>query len=175
MINDKELTNEEINLIIQRLPYDWWASLAPEILLKLLSDDELSEWVISTSKPWIALVLRPIGELSNAPGLENFSHPGFNPEIYPLLVRRLRGRRERDILPESADSLLELLEAIESSIKKIPPRPGRTHHLSGWLAQPLEKWPDISPKVAFSGDEIIGQRLLSRKTGFHENIDLINL
>lgn len=175
MFSDKELTNEEINLIIERLPYDWWASLAPEILLKLLSDDELSEWVISNPKPWVALVLRPIGEFSNAPGLENFSHPGFNPDIYPLLVRRLRGRRERDRLPESADSLLELLEAIESSVKKIPPRPGRTHHLSGWLAQPLEKWPDISPKVAFSGDEIIGQRLLSRKTGFHENIDLINL
>ena len=99
--------------------------------------------------------MRPIGEFSNAPGLENFKHPGFDPEIYPLLIRRLRGRRERDSLPESADCLLDLLEAIDSSIAKTPPSPGRTHVLSGWLAQPIEKWPDISPKVVFSGDEII--------------------
>ena len=125
-------------------------------------------------RPWIALVLRPIGELCNTPGLQNFSHPGFNPEIYPLLVRRLRGRRERDRLPESADSLLELLDALESSIKKIPPSPGRTHPLSGWLAQPIEKWPDISPKVAFSGNETVSERLISRKSGFHENMVMIN-
>ena len=172
---NRELTNNEITLIIERLPYDWWASLSSEILLKFLLDDELSEWLISNPQPWIALVMRPIGEFSNAPGLENFKHPGFDPEIYPLLIRRLRGRRERDSLPESADCLLDLLEAIDSSIAKTPPSPGRTHVLSGWLAQPIEKWPDISPKVVFSGDEIIGQRLLSRNTGFHDNMGIMNL
>lgn len=172
---NRELTNNEITLIIERLPYDWWASLSSEILLKFLLDDELSEWLISNPQPWIALVMRPIGEFSNAPGLENFKHPGFDPEIYPLLIRRLRGRRERDSLPESADCLLDLLEAIDSSIAETPPSPGRTHVLSGWLAQPIEKWPDISPKVVFSGDEIIGQRLLSRKTGFHDNMGIMNL
>ena len=171
----KELTNDDLNRIIERLPYDWWAPLSPEILLKLLANEELAEWTISNSKPWAALVLRPIGELGNAPGLENFTHPGFNPEIYPLLVRRLRGRREREGLPKSADSLVDLLEAIEASIKKILPGPGKTHFLSGWLAQPLQKWPEISPNIAFSGDAIIGERLLSRKTGFHENIAAINL
>ena len=174
-MENKELTNKELNRIIEKLPYDWWAPISPEILLKLLTEEESTEWLISNAKPWIALVLRPIGELGNAPGLENFSHPGFNPEIYPLLIRRLRGRRERDGLPSSADPLVDLLEAIESSIKKIPPGSGKTHLLSGWLAQPLEKWPEITPRVAFSGDPIIGERLLSRKTGYHDNIVSINL
>jgi hypothetical protein len=119
--------------------------------------------------------LRPSGELGNAPGLGDFSHPGFNPEIHSLLIRKLRRRQERKGLPESANSLLDLLDAIESSIRNVPPNPGRTHLLSGWLAQPLHKWPDISPKAAFNGNAEIGERLLSRKTGFSENMASINL
>jgi len=174
-VENKELTNEEILLIIERLPYDWWAPLSSDILLRLLSEDGLTEWTLSNSKPWLALILRPKGELGTAPGLENFAHPGFNPDLYPLLIRRLRGRREREGLPQSADSLVDLLDAIESSIKEVPPIPGKTHLLSGWLAQPIEKWPDITPKVAFAGDPTIGERLLSRKTGFHTSMSSINL
>ncbi len=133
-VDGRELSKEELNLIIERLPYDWWAPISSDILLKMLSDEESNDWLFSQSYPWPALILRPIGESSNAPGLENLSHPGFNPEIYSLLVRRLRGRRGRDELPSSADSLLDLLDAIESSIHSTPPLPGRTHSLSGWLA-----------------------------------------
>jgi len=174
-IDGRELSKEELNFIIERLPYDWWAPISSDILLKMLSTDESNEWLFSHPYPWPALVLRPIGESSNAPGLENLSHPGFNLEIYSLLVRRLRGRRGRDELPNSADSLLDLLDAIESSIDSTPPLTGRTHSLSGWLAQPIEKWPDFSSQIIFDGDPIIGERLLSRKTGFHENISSINL
>ena len=174
-VDGRELSKEELNLIIERLPYDWWAPISSDILLKMLSDEESNDWLFSQSYPWPALILRPIGESSNAPGLENLSHPGFNPEIYSLLVRRLKGRRGRDELPSSADSLLDLLDAIESSIHSTPPLPGRTHSLSGWLAQPIEKWPDFSSQIIFDGDPIIGERLLSRKTGFHENTNSINL
>tara|TARA_Y100000748_G_scaffold94326_1_gene78741 strand:- start:119 stop:2746 length:2628 start_codon:yes stop_codon:yes gene_type:complete len=174
-IDGRELSKEELNLIIERLPYDWWAPISSDILLKILSDEESNDWLFSQAHPWPALVLRPIGESSNAPGLENLSHPGFNPEIYSLLIRRLRGRRGRDELPSAADSLLDLLDAIESSIYSTPPLPGRTHSLSGWLAQPIEKWPDFSSQIIFDGDPIIGERLLSRKTGFHENTSSINL
>ena len=174
-IDGRELSREELGYITERLPYDWWAPISSEILLKMLSNEELNDWLFSSSYPWPALVLRPIGESSNIPGLENLSHPGFNPEIYPLLVRRLRGRRGRDILPKSADSLLDLLDAIESTINSTPPLPGRTHSLSGWLAQPIEKWPNFSSQIIFEGDPVIGERLLSRKTGFHENIYSINL
>jgi len=174
-IDGRELSKQELNFIIERLPYDWWAPISSDILLKMLSNEESNEWLFSHPHPWPALVLRPIGELSNAPGLENLSHPGINLEIYPLLVRRLRGRKGRDELPNSADSLLDLLDAIESSIDSTPPLTGRTHSLSGWLAQPIEKWPDFSSQIIFDGDPIIGERLLSRKTGFHENIDSINL
>ena len=174
-IDGRELSKEELGYITERLPYDWWAPISSEILLKMLSNEELNDWLFSSSYPWPALVLRPIGESSNIPGLENLSHPGFNPEIYPLLVRRLRGRRGRDILPNSADSLLDLLDAIESTINNTPPLPGRTHSLSGWLAQPIEKWPNFSSQIIFEGDPVIGERLLSRKTGFHENIYSINL
>ena len=106
--------------------------------------------------------LKVFGESSNAPGLENLSHPGFNPEIYPLLLRRLKIRRGGDKLPSTADSLLDLLDAIESSINRTPPLPGRIHPLSGWLAQPIEKWPDFSSQIIFSGNPVIGERLLSR-------------
>jgi len=157
------------------LPYDWWSPLSSEILLKMLSSEESSEWLFSHPHPWPALVLRPIGESSNAPGLENFLHPGFDPELYPLLVRRLRGRRGRDNLPISANSLLDLLDAVECSIRKTPPLTGRIHHLSGWLAQPVEKWPNFSPQEIFLGDSIVGERLLLRKTGFHDNLASINL
>ena len=174
-IDGRELSKEELNLIIERLPYDWWAPISSDILLKMLSNEESNDWLFSQPYPWPALVLRPIGESSNAPGLENLSHPGFNPEIYSLLIRRLRGRRGRDELPSSADSLLDLLDAIESSIYSTPPLPGRTHSLSGWLAQPIEKWPDFSSQIIFDGDPIIGERLLSSKTGFHENTSSINL
>ncbi len=174
-IDYRELSKEELDLIIERLPYDWWAPISPEILLKMLSDEESNDWLLSNSYPWPALVLRPIGESSNAPGLENLSHPGFNPEIYPLLLRRLKIRRGGDKLPSTADSLLDLLDAIESSINRTPPLPGRIHPLSGWLAQPIEKWPDFSSQIIFSGNPVIGERLLSRKTGFHENIESINL
>ena len=174
-IDGRELSKEELNLIIERLPYDWWAPISSDILLKMLSNEESNDWLFSQPYPWPALVLRPIGESSNAPGLENLSHPGFNPEIYSLLIRRLRGRRGRDELPSSADSLLDLLDAIESSIYSTPPLPGRTHSLSGWLAQPIEKWPDFSSQIIFDGDPIIGERLFSRKTGFHENTSSINL
>ena len=174
-IDGRELSKQELNFIIERLPYDWWAPISSDILLKMLSNEESNEWLFSHPHPWPALVLRPIGELSNAPGLENLSHPGINLEIYPLLVRRLRGRKGRDELPNSADSLLDLLDAIESSIDSAPPLTGRTHSLSGWLAQPIEKWPDFSSQIIFDGDPIIGERLLSRKTGFHENIGSINL
>ncbi len=171
----RELSKEELSLITDRLPYDWWAPISSDILLKMLSDDESNEWLFSNSYPWPGLILRPVGELSNAPGLENLQHSGFNPEIYSLLIRRLRGRRAREDLPSSADSLLDLLDAIESSIKNTPPLPGRTHSLSGWLAQPIEKWPDFSSHVIFKGDPVIGERLLSRKTGFNENTSSINL
>ena len=174
-IDGRELSREELGYITERLPYDWWAPISSEILLKMLSNEELNDWLFSASYPWPALVLRPVGESSNLPGLENLSHPVFNPEIYPLLVRRLRGRRGRDILPNSADSLLDLLDAIESTINSTPPLPGRTHSHSGWLAQPIEKWPNFSSQIIFEGDPIIGERLLSRKSGFHENINSINL
>ena len=174
-LEGRELSKEELDFITKRLPYDWWSPLSSEILLKMLSSEESSDWLFSHPHPWPALVLRPIGEPSNAPGLENFLHPGFDPELYPLLVRRLRGRRGRDNLPISANSLLDLLDAVECSISRTPPLTGRIHRLSGWLAQPVEKWPNFSPQEIFLGDSIVGERLLLRKTGFHDNLASINL
>ena len=39
-IDGRELSKEELNLIIERLPYDWWAPISSDILLKILSDEE---------------------------------------------------------------------------------------------------------------------------------------
>jgi hypothetical protein len=78
-------------------------------------------------------------------------------------------------LSESADSLLDLLDAIESVIDNRSPIPGRTHPLVGWLAQPLDRWPDISPESALTGDSSVGERLLAKKTGFHQGLFSINI
>ena len=86
------------------------------------------------------------------------------------MSRRLRGRRERAGLPESADPLLDLLDALDAVNNSHPPPQGRTHPLSGWLAQPLEKWPDFSSAEAMDGDAHIAERLLLRSSGYHTGI-----
>tara|TARA_B100000586_G_scaffold53610_1_gene36149 strand:- start:406 stop:678 length:273 start_codon:yes stop_codon:yes gene_type:complete len=82
----------------------------------------------------------------------------------------LRGKRERQGLPDSAEPLLDLLDALDAVKEGRPPAPGRTHPLSGWLAQPLEKWPEFSTAEVMDGDAHIAQRLLLRSSGYHPGI-----
>ncbi len=152
------------------LPPGWWAPISAEILSGLMEDDDTTDWAIANAVPWCAAVLRPIGDLCEAPGLRSYGHPGCDSELHSRLSRRLRGKRERQGLPDSAEPLLDLLDALDAVNEGRPPAPGRTHPLSGWLAQPLEKWPEFSTAEVMDGDAHIAQRLLLRSSGYHPGI-----
>ena len=55
-IEKSELSREELGYITERLPYDWWAPISSEILLKMLSNEELNDWLFSSSYPWPCLL-----------------------------------------------------------------------------------------------------------------------
>ena len=168
--NSKQLQIEELEAIIANLPLDWWALLAPELLTNLLSDESSLDWLFDNPIPWSAAILRPKGEPSTAPGLEDKHHPGCGPEIRNSLARRLRSRSERGTLPESAAPLLDLMESLDTVLEGTSPSTGRTHPMVGWLAQPIEKWPPISNEVAMQGDSQIAERIILRTSGYHEGL-----
>ena len=168
--NSNQLQIEELEAIIANLPLDWWALLAPELLTNLLSDESSLDWLFDNPIPWSAAILRPKGEPSTAPGLEDKHHPGCSPEIRNSLARRLRSRSERGTLPESAAPLLDLMESLDTVLEGTSPSTGRTHPMVGWLAQPIEKWPPISNEVAMQGDSQIAERIILRTSGYHEGL-----
>jgi len=169
MLDDAKTSLDDLERILE-LPPGWWAPVSVKILSELLEDDDSTEWVIANSISWCAAVLRPIGDYCQAPGLRSYEHPGCDSELHSRLSRRLRGRRERQGLPDSAEPLLDLLDALDAVNDARPPSPGRTHSLSGWLAQPLEKWPQFSSVEAMGGDSNIAERLLLRSSGYHPGI-----
>ena len=168
--NQKKLEIEEVEAIVETLPMDWWALLAPELLTDLLSEDSTLEWLLINPIPWSASILRPKGEPSDAPGLREHYHPGCTEDIRNSLARRLRSRSQRGTLPESADSLLDLMESLDTILEGGSPRTGRTHHMVGWLAQPIEKWPPISNQMAMNGDPLISERIILRSSGYHQGL-----
>ncbi len=170
----KQLEIEGVEAIVDRLPLDWWALLAPELLTDLLAEEDAMDWLFENPIPWAAAVLRPKGEASNAPGLRDRVHPGCSPEIRNALARRLRARHERGTLPEGADPLLDLLDSLDRAIESGAPATGRTHPLVGWLAQPVEKWPTLSAEMAMSGDAHVSERLILRRSGWHEGLSRDN-
>jgi len=169
MLDDAETSLDDLEKILE-LPPGWWAPVSVKILSELLEDDDSTDWLIANSASWCAAVLRPIGDYCQAPGLRSYEHPGCDSELRSRLLRRLRGRRERLGLPDSAEPLLDLLDALDAVNDDRSPSPGRTHPLSGWLAQPLEKWPEFSSAEAMDGDSNIAERLLLRSSGYHSEI-----
>ena len=169
ILDDSEIELGVLKSILE-LPPGWWAPISGRILSGLLEGEETTEWAIANPVPWSAAVLRPVGDSCEAPGLRSFEHPGCDSELHSRLSRRLRGRRERAGLPQSADSLLDLLDALDAVNDSQSPPQGRTHSLSGWLAQPLDKWPDFSSVEVMDGDAHIAERLLLRSSGYHSGI-----
>ena len=168
--DSKQLQIEDLEAIIANLPLDWWALLAPELLTNLLAEESSLDWLFDNPIPWSAAILRPKGEPSTAPGLEDRYHPGCSPDIRNSLARRLRSRSERGTLPESAAPLLDLMESLDTVLEGDSPSTGRTHPMVGWLAQPIEKWPPISNEVAMQGDSQIAERIILRNSGYHEGL-----
>ena len=120
--------------------------------------------------PWCAAILRPLGEISEAPGLHSSKHPGCDPGIVGPLQNFLRtfdGASER---PDILDTLWDLSDALVSVKEGQAPPAGRSHKLSGWLAQPLDRWPMFTMGMVMDGDEFISERLILRTSGFHPGL-----
>ena len=170
ILDGKSLEIEGVEAIVETLPLDWWAPLAPELLINLLTPEDGIEWLTENPLPWAAAVLRPQGEVSSAPGLRTARHPGCTPELRAALARRLRVRSERGTLPKGAEALLDLLNALDSIHLGEAPSTGRTHPLIGWLAQPIERWPAMTNEMVMVGDPHVAERLIQRRSGYHEEL-----
>ena len=163
-----ELEIGQIGAIINSLPLSWWSAISSDLLFQLLQEDDTTDWLFNNPVPWSAAVLRRPGEECKSPALHELKHKGCSPELRTLLDRRLRGARDGDEGLQGIPHLLDLLDSLESVFDIRPPVSGRTHPLIGWLAQPLEKWPNFNTIECMSGDVHVAERLLLRESGFYE-------
>ncbi len=167
-------TFEDVSLFITHLPNSWWAPFSSEFLAIILNSPGAEE-LFRLNIPWCSTILRPIGETSDAPGLSSTTNPGCNIEILPLLQSHLRPIREWSGEPNSMNHLWDLLNALESIRAGTPPSIGRSHKLSGWLAQPSEKWPNFTLEMIMDGDANVSERLILGRSGFHEGLRKIDV
>ena len=120
--------------------------------------------------PWCSTVLRPVGDASCSPGLSSIINQGCDIEIFPLLQNYFRYASSEKGDVNSMNHLRDLLSAIESIREGSNPPVGLSHKLSGWLAQPLEKWPNFTLEMTMEGDKDVSESLILRKSGFHEGL-----
>jgi len=164
----REKSLDDIGLFISDLPNSWWAPFSSEFLITILNSPEPNNF-LEVEIPWCSVALRPVGEISEAPGLSTIRHKGCDRRLLTHLQPFMRR------LPKISDSnsfnhLLDLQNAIESAIDERIPSSGRAHKFSGWLAQPREKWPDFTMKMMMDGDINISERLILEKSGFHPGL-----
>ena len=99
---------------------------------------------------------------------------GCDIEIFPLLQNHLRSASPEVGDVNSVNHLWDLLSALESIREGSNPSVGLSHQLSGWLAQPLEKWPNFTLEMIMDGDIDVSESLILRKSGFHEGLRKID-
>lgn len=159
----------DISHFIRDLPNSWWAPFSSEFLVMVLNSADVEEF-LDIEIPWCSTVLRPIGEISTAPGLSSIIHHGCDPELVAHLQNYLRSSKGvKEPLP-SLNHLWDLLDALESVQANRTPAGGKSHKLSGWLAQPQENWPDFTMAMMMEGDPNISERLILGKSGFHSGL-----
>ena len=165
----KEANLDDISQFISNLPNSWWAPFSSEFLVMILNSPDAGDF-FDIEIPWCSAVLRPIGEISEAPGLSSTRHYGCDPGLVAPLQNYLRAFEGVSDHSLHLNHLWDLLYALESvKVGRTPPV-GRSHKLSGWLAQPDEKWPDFTMTMMMEGDANISERLILRKSGFHSGL-----
>ena len=167
----RENNLDDITLFIRDLPNSWWAPFSSEFLITILNSSE-AENFLEEGIPWCSIILRPVGEISDAPGLSSIKHKGCDPGLLSHLQSFIRK------IPDTPSSfsfnhILDLINAIESVRAERTPLVGTAHKFSGWLAQPIEKWPDFTMKMMIDGDFNISERLILGKSGFHAGLSEI--
>ena len=168
-LGKREAKVEDLLLFISHIPNSWWAPFSSEFLKMILNSD-ITEEFFSLNIPWCSTVLRPRGEASCSPGLSSINYQGCDIEIFPLLQNYLRSTSSEVGDVNSMNHLWDLLSALESIREGSNPSAGRSHKLSGWLAQPLEKWPNFTLEMIIEGDIGVSESLILRKSGFHEGL-----
>jgi hypothetical protein len=172
-IGKREVKLEDIRLFITRIPNSWWAPFSSEFL-KMILNSTITDEFFSLNIPWCSTVLRPKGEASCSPGLSSIINPGCDIEILPLLQNYLRSVNSEAGDTNSMNHLWDLLSALESIREGSNPSIGLSHKLSGWLAQPVEKWPNFTLETIMHGDISVSESLILRKSGFHEGLTNID-
>ena len=168
-LGKREAKVEDLLLFISHIPNSWWAPFSSEFL-KMILNSTITEEFFSLNIPWCSTVLRPRGEASCSPGLSSVIYQGCDIEIFPLLQNYLRSTSSEVGDANSMNHLWDLLSALESIREGSNPSAGRSHKLSGWLAQPIEKWPNFTLEMIIEGDIGVSESLILRKSGFHEGL-----
>ena len=165
----REATLEDILLFISHIPKSWWAPFSSEFL-KMILNSSIADQFFSLNIPWCPIVLMPLGEASRSPGLSSINYHGCDIEIFPLLQNYLRSTSSEAANTNSMNHLWDLQSALESIREGTNPPVGLSHKLSGWLAQPLEKWPNFTLDTVIEGDKSVSESLILRRSGFHEGL-----
>ena len=160
---------EDIGRFMTNLPNSWWAPFSCDFLITIL-EEPISIQLLNIGIPWCAVILSPVGEKSKCPGLESISYSGCRSEIIPLLENFFRSIQDDSVDIECLDQLSDLKNAIESVREGRIPQSGKSHNLSGWLAQPPERWPEFTMEMIMRGDLSISERLTIGKSGFHRGL-----
>ena len=127
---------EVIELFLKDLPHSWWACFSSEFLLEILNGPN-PERLMEIKVPWCPIILRPIGEESDAPGLSSIKHLGCDPGIIPPLQNFLKSLHHVE-KNYQLDSLRDLLDALLSVREGKTPLSGRSHQLSDGLHNQLK-------------------------------------
>jgi len=160
ILNGKKLEKNELERVLKEMPANWWAVISHKILLNALKEEEM-KWLLKIELPWCATILRPMGDKIVAPGLSSKEHPGCDFRIFNAIKNVLN--------TIESESILDLYDSLESSIDNVIPSSGRKHELVGWLAQPVEKWPNFAIEDMMKGDKEITERLILNLSGYDIN------
>ncbi len=167
--NNSTIAFEEVSGIISTFNIEWWAPLSEEFLKICLESSKGRLWLESQNISWVSIILREPNELHNLPGHGTTKHPGCSVNLLDNLEQNLSkidlSKDSRGIL-----QLIDLKTTLSNVRKGIPPSIGKCHKHCGWLAQPIELWPEINALVDFEGNKEITKRLFLKKTGFHSGL-----
>ena len=111
------------------------------------------------------------GRIPPLPGTDGLEHPGPSND----LLQRLEDAIQSEMGLESLEDLQlihisDLLMALEKDSSESPPVDGKSHKMVGWLAQPLDKWPDMAHIETMQGNSMVTARLLMGRSRYANDI-----
>ena len=154
-------------MVVNKLPMTWWSPWASEILQLLLTEIKWRRFLMNEDIPWPALIFRNSDETHAIPGIGKQFQVCPNNLLIELEIYKDRFAKNNS---PGAEQLLDLIDALQSVFSSSPPKIGRRHRNSGWLAQPLELWPSFETDEWIDGDIRIGARIFARLSGYHEGL-----